>query len=107
MSAAHNPTRENKSIGRLLLELLWLLLVLLVPIFFVTILPPLLALAVVLVCAGTMWACAKLGWPKGGRAFARLMISAVFGLGFSLGGHCPTTGASRPPAWRFSPDWLA
>ncbi|WP_248805624.1 hypothetical protein [Pseudomonas sp. MWU13-2100] len=89
MSAAHNPTRENKSIGRLLLELLWLLLVLLVPIFFVTILPPLLALAVVLVCAGTMWACAKLGWPKGGRAFARLMISAVFGLGFSLGRALP------------------
>lgn len=49
MSAAPNPPRENKSIGRLLLELLWLLLILLVPIFFVTILPPLLALAVVLV----------------------------------------------------------
>lgn len=89
MSAAHNPIRENKNIGRLLLELLWLLLVLLVPIFFVTILPPFLALAVVLACAGAMWICVKLGWPKGGRAFARLMISAVFGLGFSLGRALP------------------
>ncbi len=89
MSAARNPPRENKNIGRLLLELLWLLLVLLVPIFFVTILPPFLALAVVLVCAGAMWFCVKLGWPKGGRGFARLMISAVFGLGFSLGRALP------------------
>jgi len=89
VSAARNPTRENKNIGRLLLELLWLLLVLLVPMFFVTVLPPLFALAVVLVCAGMMWICVKVGWPKGGRAFARLMISAVFGLGFSLGRALP------------------
>ncbi|KIH82576.1 hypothetical protein [Pseudomonas batumici] len=100
MSAARNPTRENKNIGRLLLELLWLLLVLLVPIFFVTILPPALALAVVFACAAGMWACVKLGWPKGGRAFARLMISAVFGLGFSL-------GRALPEYWSIAAAFLA
>ncbi|WP_191487850.1 hypothetical protein [Pseudomonas sp. FEN] len=88
MSAARNPTHE-KNIGRLLLELLWQILVLVVPIFFVTILPPLFALAMVIACAGAMWICVKLGWSDAGRAFARLMISAVFGLGFSLGRALP------------------
>ncbi len=100
MSAARNQSRENTSIGRLLLELLWQVLVLVVPIFFVTILPPLLALAVIIACAGAMWACVKLSWPSGGRGFARLMISAVFGLGFSL-------GRALPEYWNIAAAFLA
>ncbi|WP_419735587.1 hypothetical protein [Pseudomonas sp. COR18] len=89
MSAAHDESNPPKSIGRLLLELIWQLLVLGVPIFLVTTLPPLLAGAVVLVAAAGMWLCARLGWLAGGRGAARLMISAVFGLGFSLGRALP------------------
>ncbi|QXI26682.1 hypothetical protein [Pseudomonas vanderleydeniana] len=89
MSAVRDERNAPKSIGRLLLELVWQLMVLGVPIFLVTTLPPLLAFAVVLVAAGSMWLCARLGWLAGGRGAARLMISAVFGLGFSLGRALP------------------
>ncbi|WP_409259065.1 hypothetical protein [Pseudomonas saponiphila] len=80
---------SEKSLPRLLLELLWQLSALLIPIFFVTLLPPLLALVVVLACAAGMALTARLGWPRTARAMARLMISAVFGLGFSLGRALP------------------
>lgn len=80
---------SEKSLSRLLLELLWQLCALLVPIFFVTLLPPPLALAVVLGCAACMALAARLGWLSTARAMARLMISAAFGLGFSLGRALP------------------
>ncbi|WP_434481507.1 sulfite exporter TauE/SafE family protein [Pseudomonas protegens] len=80
---------SEKSLSRLLLELLWQLSALLIPIFLVTVLPPPLALAVVLGSAAGMVLAARLGWPRTGRAMARLMISAVFGLGFSLGRALP------------------
>jgi len=77
-------SEEDKSLSRLLLELLWQLLVLLVPIFLVTCLPPLLALATGTICAALMWVCARLGWQRAGRGCARLMTAAALGLGFSL-----------------------
>ena len=83
------PTDEGKSLGRLLLELLWQLIVLLVPVFLVTILPPFAALLVLLACAGAMWLAAKLGSPDSGRFIARLMCGAAFGLGFSVGRALP------------------
>ncbi|KPA96994.1 hypothetical protein, partial [Pseudomonas asplenii] len=72
MSAARDESTPPKSIGRLLLELIWQLLVLGVPIFLVTTLPPLLAGTVVLAAAAGMWLCARLGWLAGGRGAARL-----------------------------------
>jgi hypothetical protein len=83
------PTDEGKSLGRLLLELLWQLIVLLVPVFLVTILPPFAALLAVLACAGAMWLAAKLGSPDSARFIARLMCGAAFGLGFSVGRALP------------------
>lgn len=89
MAVTPNRSVSEKSFFRLLLELLWQLLVLLVPIFFVTLLPPELALAVVVVCAGLTGLSVRLGSSRAGRGFARLMTSAVFGLGFSLGRALP------------------
>ncbi|NWB29237.1 hypothetical protein [Pseudomonas gingeri] len=100
VSAARNETNDSKSIGRLLLELTWQILVLVVPIFFVTILPPLLAFAVVLGFAGAMWLCARFAWLPGARGAARLMIAAVFGLGFSL-------GRALPEYWNIAAAFLA
>ena len=84
-----NPKDEGKSLARLLLELLWQLLVLLVPVFLVTILPPWLALLVLLACAASMWLAVKLGSPDSAKFIARLMSGAAFGLGFSLGRALP------------------
>jgi len=89
LNAVHDESNAPKSIGRLLLELIWQLLVLGVPIFLVTTLPPHWAFSVVLAAAAGMWLCTLAGWLKGGRGAARLMISAVFGLGFSLGRALP------------------
>lgn len=83
------PVSAEKSLGRLLLELLWQLLALLLPIFFVTLLPPPLALLVVASCALLAWLSARLGWSTLARGWIRLLISAVFGLGFSLGRALP------------------
>ena len=88
MPEASSPASE-KSLSRLLLELLWQLAALLIPIFFVTLLPPPAALGVLLGCAAAMTLAARLGWPKTARGLARLMISAAFGLGFSLGRALP------------------
>jgi hypothetical protein len=85
---ASSPAPE-KSLSRLLLELLWQLAALLLPMFFITLLPPLVALAVLLGCAAAMALAARLGWPGTARGLARLMISAAFGLGFSLGRALP------------------
>jgi hypothetical protein len=82
------PT-DDKSLPRLLLELLWQVMVLGVPIFLVTCLPPLLGLLIVLMCATLMVLGARLGSQPAGRFFARLMTGAVFGLGFSLGRTLP------------------
>ncbi|MCO7613456.1 hypothetical protein NJH83_24800 [Pseudomonas chlororaphis] len=86
---AASSLAAEKSLLRLLLELLWQLLVLLVPIFLVTVLPPPAALGVLLACAAAMILAARLGWPRTARGLARLMTSAAFGLGFSLGRALP------------------
>ncbi|WP_335945437.1 hypothetical protein [Pseudomonas sp. G166] len=59
------------------------------PAFFVTLLPLHLALSVVLFFGLLMGLAARLGWLSIGRGCARLMIGAVFGLGFSLGRALP------------------
>lgn len=87
--ASPADSRPEKSLSRLMLELLWQLAVLLVPIFLVTVLPPLLALATLLVCAALMTLAARLGWPRGARGLARVMSGAAFGFGFSLGRALP------------------
>ncbi|MGC5699080.1 hypothetical protein J4P02_02625 [Pseudomonas sp. NFXW11] len=86
-TAASSP--NEKSLLRLLLELFWQLCALLLPIFLVTLLPPFAALLVLLACAGCMILAARLGWRRSARASARLMTSAGFGLGFSLGRALP------------------
>ena len=89
MTQRPDSIAREKNIGRLLLELLWQLLVLLVPMFFVTVLPPPLAFVVALTLALLAWASARLGWQALARAWIRLLISAAFGLGFSLGRALP------------------
>ncbi|WP_260962186.1 hypothetical protein [Pseudomonas citri] len=79
----------SPSLSRLFLELLWQISVLVVPAFFVTVLPPILAFLVVLFFGLLMAIAARLGRLSVGRGCARLMISAVFGLGFSLGRALP------------------
>lgn len=59
------------------------------PAFFVTILPPPLALLAVLLLGLLMGLAARLGFPATGRNVARLTVGAVFGLGFSLGRALP------------------
>jgi hypothetical protein len=83
---------DEKSLPRLLLDLLWQIAVLLIPIFLVTVIPLPWALGVVLVCAALMWLTARLGWQRTGRGVARLMTSAAIGLGFNL-------GRALPPYW--------
>ncbi|KPN90911.1 hypothetical protein [Pseudomonas nunensis] len=80
---------DEKSLPRLLLDLLWQIAVLLIPIFLVTVIPLLWALGVVLACAALMWLTARLGWQRTGRGAARLMTSAAIGLGFNLGRALP------------------
>nr|WP_285229299.1 hypothetical protein [Pseudomonas fluorescens] len=67
----------------------WQLSILLVPAFFVTVLPPVLALSTVLFFGLLMGLAARLGFLATARGLARLMIGAVFGLGFSLGRALP------------------
>lgn len=73
------------TLPRLFLELFWQLTILLVPAFFVTVMPPPLALLTVLFFGLLMGIAARLGFLSVGRGCARLMVGAVFGLGFSLG----------------------
>jgi hypothetical protein len=87
-----DQSTDEKSLPRLLLDLLWQIAVLLIPIFLVTVIPLLWALGVVLVCAALMWLAARAGWVKTGRGVARLMTSAAIGLGFNL-------GRALPPYW--------
>ncbi|KAA0987859.1 hypothetical protein FQ192_17945 [Pseudomonas sp. ANT_J12] len=80
---------DEKSLPRLLLDLLWQLAVLLIPIFLVTVIPLLWALGVVLACAALMWLASWAGWLRAGRGLARFMTSAAIGLGFNLGRALP------------------
>ncbi|MGE8148935.1 hypothetical protein ACQKP7_27690 [Pseudomonas frederiksbergensis] len=89
MSSSSEQNADEKSLPRLLLDLLWQIAVLLIPIFFVTVIPLLWALGVVLGCAALMWLTARAGWPRTGRGVARLMTSAAIGLGFNLGRALP------------------
>lgn len=89
MTATPDHSAAEKGLLRLLAELLCQLLVLALPIFLVSLLPPDLALAGTLICAGMMWFSVRLGSVRAARGFSRLMISAVFGLGFSLGRGLP------------------
>ena len=59
------------------------------PAFFVTILPPPLALLAVVLLGLLMGLAARLGFLAMGRGVARLTVGAVFGLGFSLGRALP------------------
>ena len=90
---------DEKSLPRLLLDLLWQIAVLLVPIFLVTVIPLLWAVGVVLGCAACMWLAARFGWKATGRGLARLMTSAAIGLGFNVGRALPQywdiAGAAR------------
>ncbi|RON57745.1 hypothetical protein [Pseudomonas frederiksbergensis] len=89
MSSSSEQNADEKSLPRLLLDLLWQIAVLLIPIFLVTVIPLLWALGVVLGCAALMWLTARAGWPRTGRGVARLMTSAAIGLGFNLGRALP------------------
>ena len=80
---------DDKSLPRLLLDLLWQIAVLLVPIFLVAVIPLLWAVGVVLGCAACMWLAARFGWKATGRGLARLMTSAAIGLGFNVGRALP------------------
>lgn len=59
------------------------------PAFFVTVLPPPLALLAVVFLGLLMGLAARLGFLAMGRGIARLTVGAVFGLGFSLGRALP------------------
>ncbi|MGN8277192.1 hypothetical protein [Pseudomonas sp. SMN5] len=59
------------------------------PTFLVTVMPPALALLTVLLLAVLMGLAARFGFLSTGRGLARLMVGAVFGLGFSLGRALP------------------
>ena len=84
MASESTPSLDEKSLSRLLLELLWQITVLVLPMVLVALLPPLLAFALVLGCAGLMGLFARLGFERLAKGCARLMTSCVFGLGFSL-----------------------
>lgn len=86
------PSADEKGLPQLLLDLLWQLAVLLIPIFLVTVIPLLWALGVVLGCAALMGLAARVGWLRTGRGVARLMTSTAIGLGFNL-------GRALPPYW--------
>ncbi|WP_405045696.1 hypothetical protein [Pseudomonas brassicacearum] len=79
----------SPSLSRLFLELFWQLGILLVPAFFVTILPPPLALLAVLFFGLLMGLAARFGFLSAGRVCGRLIVGAVFGLGFSVGRALP------------------
>lgn len=89
MPHSSHQSADEKSLPRLLLDLLWQIAVLLIPIFLVTVIPLLWALGVVLGCAALMWLTARAGWLGTGRGVARLMTSAAIGLGFNLGRVLP------------------
>jgi hypothetical protein len=86
---AETPIIASPSLPRLFLELFWQLGILVVPAFFVTILPPPLALLAVVLLGLLMGLAARLGFSAVGRGIARLTVGAVFGLGFSLGRALP------------------
>ena len=92
MPHSSDQPADEKNLPRLLLDLLWQIAVLLIPIFLVTVIPLLWALGVVLGCAVLMWLSARAGWLRTGRGVARLMTSAAIGLGFNL-------GRVLPPYW--------
>jgi hypothetical protein len=83
------PIIASPSLPRLFLELFWQLGILLVPAFFVTVLPPPLALLAVVFLGLLMGLAARLGFLAMGRGIARVTVGAVFGLGFSLGRALP------------------
>lgn len=89
MPHSSDQSADEKSLPRLLLDLLWQIAALLIPIFLVTVIPLLWALGVVLACAGLMWLASWAGWLRTGRGLARFMTSAAIGLGFNLGRALP------------------
>ncbi len=92
MPNASDQRTDEKSLPRLLLDLLWQIAVLLIPIFLVTVIPLRWALGVVLVCTALMWLTARAGWQATAKRVASLMTSAAIGLGFNL-------GRALPPYW--------
>lgn len=88
-SPARSPIIASPSLPRLFLDLFWQLGLLLVPAFFVTILPPPLALLAVLFFGLLMGLATRFGFPSAARVCGRLIVGAVFGLGFSVGRALP------------------
>jgi hypothetical protein len=101
---------DEKGLGRLVLDLLWQIALLVAPAMLVAWLPPWQALVVYLGVATAMWVCARLGWMRAGRGASSLMTSVAFGLGFSVlralpaywdlaGGFVGVVGALACSAW--------
>ena len=80
---------DDKSLPRLLLELLWQLAVLIVPIILFAMAPPLLTLAGGSLLVASMGGVAKLGYADAANALSRLATGALIGLGFGLGRVLP------------------
>lgn len=83
------PEADEKSLPRLLLELLWQLAVLIAPIVLFAMAPQLLAAGVAVLLVALMSGAAKLGYSGAANALGRLLTAAVIGLGFGLGRGLP------------------
>lgn len=86
---ASAPDQDEKSLGRLLIDLAWQLLLLIGPIVALTLLPPSQGLLVVLTCAALTGLTARMGWVAIARLLVQLSSSAVIGLAFSVGRTLP------------------
>jgi hypothetical protein len=85
-----NPSdADEKSLFRLLLELLWQLAVLIVPIVLFAMAPPLLSAGVAVLLVVLMSGAAKLGYSGAANALSRLLTAGMIGLGFGLGRVLP------------------
>ena len=80
---------DEKSLPRLLLDLLWQLAVLIVPIVLFATAPPLLTAGVAALLVALMSGAAKLGYKGAANALSRLLTAALIGLGFGLGRELP------------------
>ena len=80
---------DEKSLSRLLLELLWQLAVLIVPIVLLAMVPPLLSAGVAVLLVASMSGAAKLGYSGAANGLSRLLTAALIGLGVGLGRELP------------------
>ncbi len=80
---------DEKSLPRLLLELLWQLVVLIVPIVLLAMAPPPLSAGVAALLVALMSCAAKLGYSGAANGLSRLLTAALIGLGVGLGRELP------------------